>query len=325
MTRRLPLITTIVVWTAVLTAGLVATQLALSDRLPATLATHWGPGGDPDRTAGATTILVAFTAVAWLGAALGVVAAARGALAPRLNRGFLLGGLFGLGGMLAGVHIQILLANLDVGDWRQADLGVEAVVLMLLPAAAGGLLGVLVAGRADEVREPQAAPGRIDVAPGQRLMWATRVHATWMTVMSVVIACLAALTLALYIAGLGDVPWPVPATLLLVALAGVPLTSVTVSAGQRGVTLRFGPFGWPVWRIRLADIEEAAEVERHALEVGGWGFRSTPRATAVMLRSGTCLRLTRRGRKDVYVSVPDADTAAGVINGLLHADRATAG
>jgi hypothetical protein len=94
-------------------------------------------------------------------------------------------------------------------------------------------------------------------------------------------------------------------------------TAATVEIDGSGVTVRFGWFGWPRRRIRLDEISRAEAVDVRAIAYGGWGYRSRPGVSALIVRNGEAIRVVCRDRRDLVVTVDDAAVGAGVLNDLL--------
>ena len=94
------------------------------------------------------------------------------------------------------------------------------------------------------------------------------------------------------------------------------LVAATLFPGPRHLGKRV-----PLERVRGA---EACEVE--ALEHGGWGYPGNvrwPGRAAVVVRSGSAVRLQLRDGKHLSISVDDASTAAELINGFVQRRGAT--
>lgn len=304
-------------WSAVTAVGLVVSWLLLVDLMPDPLAIHWGPDGVADGSISAVGWLVAILGAWLLGVVLGAVALKTTPdWGHRATRRAYLVALLGWSGFVAGLHASVLNANLGAQTWSQASTSPMAVALIFVPTTIAGTIGWFAAGSRDRPRAELDVPAT-SVAVGDRVTWGGRVVAKWALWTSVGCFVLAVITAGLTSAAVGEIPWPVPVALAVTAVAGVGLTSFTILIGAQGVLIRFGVLGWPAWRIPLDRIEGASVQDRHALEVGGWGLRVTPHGTAIMLRTGECLVIKRQGRKNLYVSVDDAASAAGVLNGLL--------
>lgn len=101
---------------------------------------------------------------------------------------------------------------------------------------------------------------------------------------------------------------------------GIAMTSIRVSADQRGLIVRWGPLGWPTTNVPLADILRVEAIDVRPLESGGWGYRGSLRLlgrAAIVLRAGPGLRLDLRSGRKLTVTVDDPQTAAGLLNDLI--------
>ena len=98
--------------------------------------------------------------------------------------------------------------------------------------------------------------------------------------------------------------------------------SVTVTVNRNGLVAK-GLLGWPQQRVAMSDIVRVEAVTVSALrDFGGYGYRLAVRgnlkgAQGFVLRSGSALLLTRVGGRRAIVVVDDAQTAAGLINGVV--------
>ncbi|WP_205315325.1 hypothetical protein, partial [Nonomuraea lactucae] len=137
-------------WGPAVTAALVAMPLALRDRLPDPMATHWGPGSAPDGSmpfAVGVAAQVALWGVIWL---VLLAAAVRG-LRSRAARVLWWGSLTGGGLFVLGLGTTTLLANLDAPTWREARLhGLYVVAVICAAVAVAALGGHLGRGAPDE-------------------------------------------------------------------------------------------------------------------------------------------------------------------------------
>ncbi|XVQ13599.1 hypothetical protein ACQP1W_13995 [Spirillospora sp. CA-255316] len=309
-------------------ALLPAAPLALRDRVPDPLASHWGVDGTPDGSASFTSWLVLVGAV-WLifcGGALAVGLRGWGRRRVRAWTGATLG--FGAG-VTAGAVAATLGANLDRATWREAGgLGGGTMALVLLGAAAvagvGWLLGNVGSDRLGT--PPPAATPRMDpradaVGAGRRPVWIGYAHSRW-----AVWLC-GAMAVAGVVGALSAVLLPEPLTpgrplalpllaLVLSGLAGLTLSSARVTVDGRGLTVAFGPLGWPVRRIPVARVSSAWAEDRSPSQVGGWGYRVRGDGTTVMLRGGECLVVQHDGGARFAVSVDDAERGAALLNAL---------
>ncbi|XVU27083.1 hypothetical protein ACQPZJ_08590 [Actinoplanes sp. CA-054009] len=139
--------------------------------------------------------------------------------------------------------------------------------------------------------------------------------ANWPLVAALGVALLGPLLL---LGGLSGGGWLDPAgpalpaaVLLAVVLTGL---SVRTAAGPNGVTVRCGVAGWPRRTYRLEQIEHAEVVDQPSslwrLPLGFWW---TPRDTYYAVHTGPALRLTLRGGRNVFITVPDPQAALTIL------------
>lgn len=282
---------------------IVAPPLVLIGRLPDPLAVHWGPGGGPNGSMG-FWVSLAFLGGLWVVAWLGLLVAGR-----RVPSSPVLAVVYFLGGILAAVQIAIVDRNLNAPDWRSAGelewWGAALLVAAGLAAGAGGWM----LGTGTVVLDSAAAPGAVPSAglgDDEEPEWSGSAVVRWPAAVAVVV--------------LGLVPF-LPAGWRWVPVVGAAVvgsfTAVTVTVGREEVAVGIGWFGWPRRRVRLSDIERVEVVDVDPVAYGGWGYRFRPGSTAVIVRSGPGIRVVRKGRRDLVVTVDDPAGGAGVVNDVL--------
>lgn len=297
---------------------LAGMPLAARERLPETLATHWGGSGEPD---GSMPLWAAalIPALIWTVLATGLAFASR-RTGPR-SIGPVRGGTavtLATGGvLLAGAQASIVRANLDRSDWREAGSVTGWVVATVAAAAMAGTLAWLA------TRNGPAAPSRaadgpsMDLPEGQRLVWFSRTSNPWLHLTSAVTGLVALAAVVAAVGGLAEprraLSFIVPFVLASVLVLGC--ASVQARVGEDGLRVSFGPLGWPARRWAVQDIEVARVEHRTPAQVGGWGYRLSRLGTTVMLRRGECLVIRAKG-KDFAVSVDDAERGAALLNSL---------
>ena len=305
-------------------ALLPVVPLTLRGRLPDPLATHWAADGTPDGHLSFTGMLVSAGAL-WLVLCGGAAVVGLRGWERRRVRAWT-GAMFGFGaGLMIGVVATTLGANLDRATWREAaDVGGGTVALVMLGAAAAAGLGWLLGhvGSDRPLPPPPGTPPREDlVGKGRRPVWIGYVHSRWAVWMGGVLAVaglvgsLSALLLPEPL-GPGRALALPPLALVLGGVAGLTLSSARVTVDERGLTVAFGPLGWPVRRIPVARVSAAWSEERSPAQVGGWGYRFSGEGTTVMLRGGECLVVQHDGDARFAVSVDDAERGAALLNAL---------
>lgn len=298
-------------WAVAVTVALLAGSLAVRDRVPDPMASHWGISGTPDDSMPFTALL-AFDLVSWLViAVIGIVFGALGA-ARRASRAAA-SAILGAGAVFViGMSTLTTSANLDVADWRQASLMPVWLVLPVLAAAAlGGWLGWWLGNRGPDARpEGDGEVAELKLKPGERAVWVSSVSSRTMLVLGGIAVLSAVVPLMLQI-------WVATVASVLAGLLVFALSSARVQVDENGVQASFGPLRWPARRIRLEQIEDARVETRRALEVGGWGYRVLPTSTAIMLRSGECLALRLTSGRNFYISVDHPERGAELVNALI--------
>jgi hypothetical protein len=299
-------------------AALVAPVVVLGERLPDPLATHWDLGGTPDgRTAAAafTAGLVVAVAAAW--AVLGAQAARRSERRHRLTAAPL---AWGLAGVALAIQAVTVAVNLDAPRWEQAGaVGLWIVPLVLAAGAGPAWLahrlerGLPVADGAGG-RPPERAS--VGLAPGERAVWTAHTASPYGAAAAAAAAVV--LPAAGFAAG-GPQGWILVGAGLVLAVAIGTVSELTATVDARGLTLAHGPFARPRWTVPLAEVAAAEPADIDPWRVGGWGVRKVPGrrgATAVVVRGGPGLRVVRTDGRELLVTVPDAEAAAGLLADL---------
>jgi hypothetical protein len=277
-------------------------------RLPDPIAVHWGASGLPD---GAMPLVVDHAVLAtmvMLAVLLPLWAAAR---ADHMIARMLVATGNGLAVLLAMLRWWTLEANADVEVWTEA-------AAMTLPGASWVLGATLVAAAAGwwaaRDRPDQVAPSEpvaaTPVEAGEDLVWVGRQHtvlgiATAATAIGIGGLAVAVLPLAM--------PAPAYVGLGLGALLAVTFTSIGVVVGPAGLTVRFGPLGFPRISVAAADIIEVRVEQVEPFAFGGWGYRMVPGARAVVVRRGEGIRVVRHAAPDLVVTIDGARAAAGAL------------
>lgn len=284
--------------------------LLLADRLPSSLATHWSGGGRPDGSTDAT-VFVGVIGVLWLAAWASLVPGAR-----RAERQSLVPWVLGLGGFLVGVVTLTVVANVDAATWQAADdlplawafVGPAGMALLLAAAGIG-----LERGFPPAVTTPAVtASSTTHLQPDERFFWSGGARAAWWFPV--------ALGLVGVLCGAAAFFSGAPTVVLLVLAVALPLlalwssrTRLTVSPA--GVRAQLGA-RYPRRMVPVASIAGAEAIDVVPLHWGGWGWRMTPKATALIVRGGEGVRLQLTTGRDLVVTVDDAATAASLINDL---------
>ncbi|MDP9845283.1 DUF1648 domain-containing protein [Streptosporangium lutulentum] len=314
-------------WFALLTAVLVAVPLALRDRLPEPMASHWGASGAPDGSMSFVTLLTLQVSM-WVligGGACVVALRVPGVLRQRPRRMGLGALLCGLGLFLVVLQLVTLTANLDVPAWPQAghlSWGVlSAVAAMLL----GGWLGALAArpGPDERPRSGDTATETIRLRPGQRAVWLSTARNVWLTGIGVSLLTVGAGFLVVILLGGKDMLWSPTVIMALAGVLTLTFGSVRARVTEDGLRISYGPLRQPRRHIPITRVRRAWSEERFPSTVGGWGIRGLPGAATIMIRGGDCLVVEYVSGGRLAISVDDAERGAALLNTL--AGKAPAG
>ncbi|MFD0072868.1 DUF1648 domain-containing protein [Streptomyces sp. NPDC127166] len=281
------------------------------DRLPDTLATHFGPDGvRADGFTGRT----AFTAVS-----TGLLLVLGAGWTFLVRRGSLWGA-WATAGFTGALFVLLVRDNLDATDPAQVEF---PLANLLFAAAAAALLGLAGRGLTRLVPRDEPAAGtdlpdtpRLPLGAGEVAGWTRATASRPLTVLAVL--ALAATPAVLLLA-------PRPASLLgllglVVGLPGLALARVRVTVDRRGLTVRSALAPRPRARIPLDEVAGASvrELDTAAVlaEFGGWGYRVRAHRTGWIVRAGETLVVRRSSGREFAVTVPDARTAAALLNTL---------
>ena len=313
-------------WTTVaglaVLAGAAVTAYSWRGDLPDRVATHWGIDGTADRFGSLNAALGGLLGVgAVLVLVFGAVTAFLGHSATTRRMGAattIWAALFTSVLLLGTLHVQRGLAV------AHSDVDVSGVILLaivasLLPAVA---VGLLVPG---DPRQPAVGPvsaeaPRERLSPQEQAAWIGRTEAgPGIAVGIVVVAVTIGLVLFTRMWGMLVVP-----ALLLVSMAA--MFSFVVRVDRTGLAVH-SALGWPRTRVPLDEVVRADVIQVRPLrEFGGWGWRvGRGGRVGIVLRAGAALLVERTGGRSLVVTVPDARTAAGLLNALADRERQAPG
>lgn len=280
---------------------LVGARLGWNDELPPVVAIHWS-GSEPDRFGNTETYFWIVLAVCAAATVIAALAAAR----VRADAALWLPATALVGWTLTSTWIVSVAATLRAGSPEEASLG----WWISIP-----LLGILwaIATFAVLPRSPHSAPHgpaptlSVPLAPGERAVWTGYARSPWagtLALISAVAAIASALVGAIWLA----------AVFFVLAILGGGFTSVSVQADRTGLTLSSWGIRWR--KIPLSSIDEAQVTEIRPATWGGWGYHSTPRGTALVIRRGEGIVVTRSESHPFAVTVDDAGQGAALLNSL---------
>ncbi|MGW3565439.1 hypothetical protein ACWDSL_16430 [Streptomyces sp. NPDC000941] len=304
-------------------AAVLTTYVALRDRLPDPLATHFPASGKANGFSGAGSFVgVAMALLGVQGAVFAVLVhrsgrggrGSRGTGSLRLMAAF----AYGESGLLGYLFPATLFANADVPDAADVRLPMWQLAVALACALSAAALGWLLAGAdATPAEEPAEEPHRLPLRESEVASWTRTVTSRVLLGVGLALACVGAVLAFTVSPGIG-----LPMAVL--GVIAVLLSGCRVTVDRRGLTVSPPVVRLPRLRVPLGRIEEATSRQVSAFDdFGGWGYRIRAGRSGLVLRSGDalCLRLTTG--KEFVVTVDDARTAAALLNTLVHraADR----
>ena len=153
--------------------------------------------------------------------------------------------------------------------------------------------------------------------------WIGRCRSRWALPIAVGACAVALVVVVAGVAAGSALAWAPVLIALVVVVAVVPFVSILVTVDRRGLRVAYGPIGWPVTTVALAEIA-AAHLEPDAVprRWGGWGYRGSRRLVgraAVVLRRGPAIRLELRSGATFLVTVDDADEGVERLRDLVAA------
>ncbi len=295
-------------------------QVAWLDDLPSPAAIHWGASGSPDGFGSAWT----FPAVT-VGLGLGIPLLVAITTLPMLRRGargvtFRFLGAFALGMSAFMATVNTWSVHIQRGLASGAD-APSVFPTMLLAVGVGAVLGIagwlLQPRQQVEILDWEPSAG-MALAPGERAVWMrTASMARWSVIMlSVVGAGIAGGAIIAWAAGELTAAWILVGGLVVVALSTAMASIFHVRVDDHGLTA-VAALGFPRLRVPLDDVAEAgiAPVNGFA-EFGGYGVRTRPGATGIVLRNGEALQVTRKSGRRLVITVDDAVSAAALLTAL---------
>lgn len=290
--------------------------------LPSPVAVHWS-GSDPDLFAELWVMAAAVLCFGFLvpvlttALTLPSIAAQRSStLMVRLLPGISLGTSL----LVVGTHTGSLAIQRGLQNAHEAP-GVAGVLLVSLLVAVVVPLGTVFLIPESPPRQPMRQEnGSLQLGEDERVMWTRRIRMTggilWVLYLSVATILISAVVTA------PESPWWINLIMALataaVLLGALTCTRFALRIDADGLALRSAPLGWPSTRVPLHEITQVSSGELSAVsEFGGWGLRMAPGARGVILQDGPALRVDRRDKPALVVTVDDAAEAADVLASLV--------
>ena len=306
-----PIARTVLAATAVVILGAALMPFLLVDESPDPMASRWSFDGEVT-SATSPTALLAFVLAAVVPCAGALIAFAVTRREARPGSRPMWAGLAAmLGAIVAGAAVLTVVANRGHTDWQTVPgPAVWQVGALLSLSVAAAVLAAWAGSGLPEAPRPQFRTEPLGVADTAVVAWSRSLTVRWLVALGTALGLLG-LALALFTPD----PW-IGIIVFASALPSGLLARIEVFADRRGLTVAYGPWGWPRTRIPIGRIAAVAAVEIKPSEWGGWGYRGSVtvfRQAAVVLRPGPglCVELTD-GRR-FAVTIDDPATAAAVL------------
>lgn len=298
---------------------IVVTWGVWAEHLPSELPTHWGGSGPADAVTAAPVVFgwtFGVTLALALAGTILVLVPLRG---PWVKRA-ISGTAGAAAAFVLGIWLGSAASSIGVTDPYTVTLGAWLLVVFVLPVY--GLIPLLLlpkgASRPVDVRDAQPitpAP----LAPGERVAW-TRSLWSWLFIVTaaVMLVVVVVLWFPLFTSegGAGSLGFAFVVSVVALLLV-VALCAFRVTIDHRGLRVTSLVLGIPIKRIALADIEAVEAVELEPMSWGGWGYRVMPGRSAIILRRGPGLVLTRRDQKQFAITLDEPEEPAGILLGLM--------
>lgn len=296
-------------WTAasltlIPTLILVLARFAWGDRLPQTVASHWS-GSAPDGFSTTTTFFAIALALSLVAVVFACVVAARSSA----NAPLFLAVTSISSATLATIWILSVALTIDAGAPEDARIG-----WWILAPIAAVLVGVLAYALPEQQRDPETPlpTPTLDtpLAASERAVWVGQVRSIWPWILTAGLVVLVIAT-----AAYSD--WWVAVVLGVSTIAITAFASVTVRVDRHGLGISSWGVRWK--KIPISTVKSASVDSIRPAEWGGWGYRITPRGTAVTLRSGEAIVVTLENGRLFAVTVDHPEDGVKLINSLVQA------
>ncbi|MGG7465448.1 hypothetical protein [Plantibacter sp. YIM 135347] len=311
MPRRILAVATLWVPLIVLLIGWVA----WSDRLPDLAPRHWNSAGVPDGFESASAMFIVSLSITVVAALIGTVAVFLPVVRPVYRRGilFFTGFAAALG---ASVWVQATALTIGAGgDPKAADLGAWSVLALAAPL--WGLIPYFLQPRAPKSGQTREAATPLHLGADETGAWSRATNgAVFMVMLLLLVAVVCVLLVPLFLSQDGFGAIAGIAFTVLIALLALAFVRVRVTVDRRGLRVLSGTLGLRVKHIPLDEIESVEADQLVPMQWGGWGYRFMPGRSAVIVRGGEGLVVTRTNGNLFAVSTNDARTAAGLLVAL---------
>ncbi|MDI9915864.1 hypothetical protein [Rhodococcus sp. IEGM 1379] len=305
-------------WTAatltfVPTAALIIARLVWGHELPHTVASHWS-GSTPDGFSTTTTLFACALALSLIASVVAAVTAVRASenspVRASENSPLLLSLTATTSATFATIWILSVALTLDAGSPENARIGWW--IIAPIAAALTGIAAWALTSRAasDSVSALPTPTLDTPLSATERAVWIGRAHSIWPWILAVGLTALTVGT-----AAYSD--WWVVLVLLASTVLITAFASVTVRVDNTGMSISSWGVRWK--KIAITRVKSASVDNIRPMEWGGWGYRLTPRGTAITLRSGEAIVLTLDTGRVFAVTIDQPEDGVRLINSLVQA------
>ena len=288
-------------WIGGLALFAVVPVLVSWGQLPDPLASHWGSSGLPDGSMPIWGLLVLQLGLVGSGALIGFLSRSEGRPTPE---SLAVSGL--LGGIAVVLSVTIVSLNSGAETWDEAGAFAwwHVVVLMV-----GGLLlawlGFVIGKRWFPVVDKQPA-SHVDAGPiDPDVVWEETLSVRWAYALLLPFA-----VVCLFLPG-----WLKLLGILFAVLA-ILFSKIRVRSTAEGLEVDLAA-ALTIKQIPIDEIAAVSAIDLEPREWAGWGYRIVPNGSAVVLRKGPAIEVTRNDGRRFAVTIDNADVGAGVLAGHL--------
>lgn len=311
------LLATLSLWAPALV--IVVTWGIWADRLPKQLPTHWGASGPADAATSAPVVFWWLFGVAMATAAVGTVLLARPLTGRWVQRA--IGGIAGaVAAFVMGVWLSCTVPALGVADPYTVELGPWLLIALALYLYGLIPLCLLPKGTRPPVELTDAPPiAAVHIAEGERVTWSRTLSSRLFIAVAILMLALVIVLLLPVLQGAEAVGSLLFGGVVAVAalLLVVALCAFRVTIDERGLRVRSLTLGVAIGRIPLSEIATVEAAELEPTHWGGWGYRVMPGRSALILRRGPGLVITRRDQRQFAITLNRPEEPAAILLGLM--------
>jgi hypothetical protein len=296
----------------------VAPLFLARQHLPNPLATHFGLSGTPNGKMGRPVFALLLAGLVLLVPATAWRRAARPSSPESATAmPLLLGVAAVMSAVAATLSWAVVWHNWDRALWSDArPLGIGAwLPLLAFPLLVGGAVAHLARRRSPRVAAPPTPVEALPLEEDGLTRWSGGASNTGFLLLAGALVISAAFIHRL-VAGTSAAATALLAVHALALILVEHLSRIRVSVDERGLTIHYGRLGWLEQRIGIERIAAATAFELEPWAHGGWGYRGSLKLAgraAVVIRSGSAIRLDLRDGTRFSVTVDDAAAAARLL------------